>query len=72
MPTLTEKGHDDIEQSRSYRQNTLTNWPMLKESMVLFKPYFMIKASHKNNIIHVERITHKDEKKIISMYFFII
>lgn len=45
---------------------------MLKESMVLFKPYFIIKASNKNKIIHVERITHKDEKKIISMYFFII
>lgn len=43
---------------------------MLKESMVLFKPYFIIKASHKNNIIHVERITHKDEKKNYFNVFF--
>lgn len=45
---------------------------MLKELMVLFKFYFIIKVFYKNNIIYVERIIYKDEKKIILMYFFII
>lgn len=38
--------------------------------MVLFKFYFIIKVFYKNNIIYVERIIYKDEKKNYFNVFF--
>lgn len=57
-----------IQNNFDYIEQIFIYWFMLK----VFKFYFIIKVFYKNNIIYVERIIYKDEKKIILMYFFII
>lgn len=57
-----------IQNNFDYIEQIFIYWFMLK----VFKFFFIIKVFYKNNIIYVERIIYKDEKKIILMYFFII